>query len=245
MADRGFLDNARFEYGEDSLWWRVHVLGQFPDEAMQALLPRAWVERAARQEHPRTGDVWLSVDVAKGNDGDASGILARDRRGVLAYEESTRWSLEHLAKETAKWAMQYKVSPARIVYDAAGLGVDFANRLAAMGLVGVKDYMGSREGSEKFFNLRSEAGWMVRRRLDPDRGLYVDRDGRRQFLQQPPFAIPQHLVQRFRAELEGIRYDLDDAGRIQVEPKELFVARLKKSPTFLDCLFMSFAYPDV
>jgi hypothetical protein len=245
MADKGFIDGARYEYGEDSLWWRVHILGQFPDEASQALLPRAWIERASKQEHRPYGDVWLSVDVAKGNDGDAAGILARDRRGVLAYEESTRWNLEHLAKETAKWKHRYEVSPARIVYDSAGLGVDFANRLAAMNIVGVKDYMGNREGSEKFFNLRSEAGWMVRRRLDPDRGLYVDRDNRREFVQQPSFSIPRHLATRFRPELEGVRYDLDDAGRIQVEPKDAFVARLKKSPTFLDCLFMSFAYPDV
>jgi len=128
MADKGFIDGARFEYGEDSLWWRVHILGQFPDEAMQALLPRAWVERAANQEHKRYGDVWLSVDVAKGNDGDASAILARDRRGVIAYEESPRWNLEYLAKETARWAGAHNVNPARIVYDAAGLGVDFAKR---------------------------------------------------------------------------------------------------------------------
>lgn len=244
MADKGFLDNARFEYGEDSLWWRVHVLGQFPDEAMQALLPRAWVERACRLDHKPWGDRWMAVDVAKGNQGDASGVLVRDDRGVRAYEESNRWPVEDLAKHAKRLAVEHEVQPSRIVYDATGIGTDFGNRLAHLGLVGCREYLGASAGTGQFLNLRSAAAWAFRRRLDPDRGVYRDVDGSRQFVPQEPFAIPKHLADRFRPELEGVRYDLDDAGRIQVEPKDLFVARLKRSPTFLDCCFMSFAYAD-
>ena len=244
MADKQFLDSARYEYGEDSLWWLVHILGKFPSELMRALLQRAWIEAAASADHRRSGPTRISVDVAKGTQGDCSGVLVRDDRGILEYEESNRWGVEQLAKNVRIFAERHNVEPARIVYDATGIGSDFGNRLVSAGLVGALDYMGSREGGERHSNLRSAAGWAFSRRLDPNRVIPTEQDGRKQFLPQSQFAIPRHLAQRFRTELEGVRYDLDLAGRIQIEPKELFTARLKKSPTFLDCCFMTFAYPN-
>lgn len=247
MADKGFIDKSRYEYGEDSLWWLVHILGKFPTELMQALLPREWVRQASLvipDPDPRDDVRFMAVDIAKGNNGDPSGILVRNGVRVIAYEESPRWSFGELANRVKQMQAEHGVESPRIIYDATAIGTDFANRLAGLKIVGVRDYMGSRSGSEKFFNLRSEAGWALRRRLDPSRVTPVGIDRKTVYQPQRPFSIPQHLVQRFRAELEGVRYDLDDKGRIQVEAKELFMARLKKSPTFLDCLFMSFAYPN-
>jgi len=51
-----------------------------------------------------------------------------------------------------------------------------------------------------------------------------------------------HLVQRYRAELQGCRYHLDDGGRICLEPKDQLIARIKRSPNFLDALSMTFAF---
>jgi len=246
LADKGFLDNARYEYGEDSVWWLVHILGKFPTELQQVLLPADWIRLAGETVHNQLGRRRMAVDIAKGNDGDPSGILVRDDRGVLSYEESRKWSIEQLAEHCKRTALNYGVEPSAIVYDATGIGADFGNRLASLGMVGGKDYMGSRDGGEKYVNLRSRAGWEFRRRLDPARVLPTSQEhGPKLFVPQPPFSIPQSLINQHRAELSGCRYELDPAGRIQIEPKELFIARLRKSPTFLDCLFMSFAYPHL
>lgn len=244
MADRTFLENARYEYGEDSLWWVVHVLGRFPDELQQALLPIPWLNAAAdvpKDPNHDDGPRRLGVDLAKGTDGDASCLVVRDDGGVIFTEQSNRWSLEETAKRCRAAATLYRVHPSRIVWDATGLGVDFGNRLAAVGLTGAKDFMGSRDGGEKFTNLRSAAGWVLRRRLDPARSKRTDPAG--PYQTQNPFAIPRHLLQQHRRELQECRYQLDDAGRIALEPKVEFQARLKHSPNFLDALLMTFAYP--
>lgn len=269
MADAGWLARVRHEYGEESIWWLSHVLALFPGEAAELLLPPAWLALAGKTIHARAGRVRLGVDVAKGTERDDSMIVARDDTGVLGAWWSNRWDLEQLAGQVALHAADLDVAGPSIAYDATGIGADFGNRLASKGLHGARDYMGSRSGGEKFSNLRSAAGWLLRRRLDPARSASapgpgkprgfrdrVELDIRRKgepepdpadpdariYTPQRPFSIPQHLIDAFRPEL-SIRYQLDDAGRIQLEVKEDLIARLKRSPNFLDALIMTFAYP--
>jgi hypothetical protein len=241
MADATWLESARYEYGEDSVWWLSHVLGRFPGELSSALLPIPWLEAAARALYVRGGPRRMGVDIAKGNQGDDSQIVVRDDNGVIGEWASNRWTLEDLAAQCKLRAVEHQVEGTRITYDAAGIGVDFANRLAAVGIFGAKDYLGSRDGGEKYGNLRSATGWQLRRRMDPTRNSAVSESGL--YLPQVPFALPSHILQRYRAELQGLRYGLDDAGRIELEVKAEFVKRLKRSPNFLDALIMTFAYP--
>ncbi len=246
LADRTWLELSRSEYGEDSLWWRCHVLAQFPDEISQALLAAAWLNEAGRIIHVRAGPVRLTVDLALGNDGDETCLMARDDNGILGAWSSNRWTLEEAAKQTHDRYREFGVRGEHVVYDSGGIGADFDNRLRALGIAGAKGYLGSRGGGEKFANLRSAAGWAFRRRLDPGRA-YRKPDTPANldpvWIPQKPFAIPAHLLSKYRAELQGIRYELDDHGRIAMELKEVFVARLKRSPNFLDTCLMSFAYP--
>ncbi len=267
LADRTWLELSRSEYGEDSLWWRSHVLAQFPDEISQALLPASWLAGAAQILHVRAGPVRLTVDLALGNDGDETCLMVRDDNGIFEAESSNKWSLEVTAERASVLVKQYGIRGEHVVFDSGGVGADFDNRLRAKGILGAKGYLGNRPGGERFFNLRSAAGWAFRRRLDPNRSLRLpdpaDKHSVRQgtalwepdlqaspstpseplYVPQKPFAIPAHLLTRYRAELQGIRYELDDHGRIALELKEVFVARLKRSPNFLDTCLMSFAYP--
>jgi hypothetical protein len=242
LADATWLELSRSEYGEESLWWKSHVLAEFPGELTQTLLPSGWLTIASRAIHRRAGPVRLGVDVALGNDGDEAQIVARDDNGVIAAPASNRWNLETLAKHVHEIARKYGVRPEHIVFDAGGPGADFDNRLRSAGIAGAKGYMGGRSGGERFANLRAAAGWALRRRLDPDRAVRKADGGL--YVPQAPFALPAHLLLRYRAELQGLRYELDPAsGRIVLEPKEKFMARLKRSPNFLDALSMTFAFP--
>jgi hypothetical protein len=246
LADTTWLELSRSEYGEDSLWWRCHVLAQFPDELFQALLPAAWLNEAARLVHVRSGPVRLGVDIALGVEGDESCLVWRDDDGVIDAEASNRWNLEQLADRVHRRAVEFGIRAEHVTFDSSGVGADFDNRLRAKGLLGSKGYMGSRTGGEKFANLRSAAGWALRRRLDPARSLRkadLPSDKPALYVPQKPFALPQHLLARYRSELQGLRYELDDHGRIALEVKEDFVARLKRSPNFVDALAMTFAYP--
>jgi hypothetical protein len=240
MADRTWLDSVRHEYGEESIWWLVHVLGLFPSELYQALLPIAWLAKAAQVLNARRGPTRLGVDLGKGNDGDDTQLVVRDDDGVLHERHSRKWDLEQAAEQCHLVSVEFGIEPQRITYDATAIGVDFGNRLAARGLVGAKDYMGSRAGGEKFNNLRSASAWLLRRRLDPARSKLGEGD---EWQKQQPFALPADMLRRFRPQLQGLRYSLDHGGRIALEVKEEFAARLKHSPNFIDALAMTFAYP--
>lgn len=270
MADATWLELSRSEYGEDSLWWQSHVLARFPGELERTLLPIEWLNLAAALIHVPFGPVWLGVDIALGNEGDDSCIVARDDTGVLGSWASNRWTLEVLAERVRDHARELSVRPDHIVFDGTGVGADFDNRLRGVGIKGARQFMGGRDGGEKFCNLRAAAGWALRRRLDPHRSLRREqlpaqdrkptveafepfRLSPRQkgepaesidYERQKPFAIPRALLERYRGELQGLRYRLDpESGTIALEPKEQFVARLKRSPNFLDALSMTFAFP--
>jgi hypothetical protein len=244
LADATWLALQREEYGEDSLWWKSHVLAIFPDELTATLLPAAWLSVCSKMVHVRFGPVRAGVDIALGHEGDDSCVVYRDDNGVLGASASNRWSLEQLARIVADGCKVHKIRPEHVVYDATGIGADFGNRLKAEGIIGARDYVGSRPGGEKFVNLRAAAGWLLRRRLDPARKIRANDPAKPTlFLPQAPFSIPLDLVQRYRAELQGCRYELDPSGAIALERKDLFVKRLKRSPNFLDALAMTFAYP--
>jgi hypothetical protein len=247
MADRTWLELSRAEYGEGSLWWDSHVLARFPGEMSQALLPMAWLALAGQVVAVRSGPARIGVDIGLGTGGDDSCITARDDDGVIASEASNRWNLEGLTEHVVAMARRHNVRGEHVVFDATGIGADLDNRLRAAGIHGAKGYMGARAGGDRYANLRAAAGWALRRRLDPDRGKRGADDPRAGkpavYAPQRPFAIPAHLLSRYRAELQGLRYELDARGRIQLEPKDRFVARLKRSPNFLDSLLMTFAYP--
>lgn len=251
LADRTWLELMRAEYGEESLWWQSHVLARFPGELTQTLLPAAWLNEAALIVHKRAGPVRLGVDIGLGKGGgDDSSIVGRDDNGVLFEDASNRWTLEQLCARVSHWKREHGVRPEHITFDATGIGADLDNRLRAAGIAGAKGYMGSHSGGDRHANLRSACGWAVRRRLDAHRATRRSdagdsRPGRPATLYAPqvPFHLPGHLLQRHRAELQGLRYRLDDAGRIQLEPKAEFVGRLKHSPNFLDALMMTFAFP--
>ncbi len=243
MADKTWLESSRYEYGEDSIWWLCHVLAQFPGTIAEGLLPIPWLNAAALVVYVPGGDRWIGVDIGEGTGGDPSVLVCRDDNGVIDHETSNRWDLETVAERTKAMSDRHEVEPTRVVYDQNGIGADFDNRLRTAGLSGAKGYKGSRSGGDKFTNLRSASAWGLRRRIDPARTTRETAGHFKIWKPQQPFALPKHLLDRYRPELQGLRYQLAGSGEIALENKEEFVKRLKKSPNFVDALIMTFAYP--
>jgi hypothetical protein len=249
MADATWLEDCRHQYGEDSIWWLPHVLAQFPGTITEGLLPIPWLTLASETVWSKAGDVWLGVDIGEGGGGDPSVIIGRDDNGVprdldgLAFEESNRWDLEQLAGRVRVMSERFDVDPSHIVYDQNGIGADFDGRLRAAGLPGAKGFKGSRQGGDKFTNLRSATAWRMRMRFDPKRPIKVLYGKRPIWAPQPPFSFPRELLDRYRAEFQGLRYQLAGSGETALEAKEEFVKRLKKSPNVIDAFAMTFAFP--
>ena len=240
LADRTWLEQCRNDYGEGSLWWVCHILGLFPDSAADSLIPQSWLDLAVTVTGPPRGGLpRIAVDLAEGNGGNRSVVLTRDDNAVLDLEHSNTWDFEQTAGVVARLARKWRVPGYNITYDIAGPGADFGNRLAAAGLRDFQPYRGGAHASKKYGNLRSAAAWHLRQRLDPARTI-TGADGKT--APQPPFFIRPDYMRLMREELQGLRYEQDRTGRICLENKEDFAARLRHSPDFADALAQSFAY---
>lgn len=169
LADRTWLEKARADYGEGSLWWTCHVLGEFPDSGVDSVIPGSWLELAGREHHTPSGPKRIAVDLAEGRGGDRSAVLVRDDNGVIDLWSSTTADFETTASRVALAAQRYEVSDSNISYDVSGIGADFANRLRQFGIVSPVPFRGGNEGGPKHSNLRSFSAWKLRQRLDPGR----------------------------------------------------------------------------
>jgi hypothetical protein len=246
MADQTWLRAMASEYGEASLWWLSHVLAQFPGDSVDALIPRAWLELAARTVHVPRGPRRLAIDLGLGTGGgDRTVLLVRDDNGVIHWEASRAMNLEGAATRAKLLAQRFNIAPLRITWDATGIGADFANRLAAVGLKGCTPYMGAKGGPRvDMANLRTAAAWEAARRLDPRRQVPTA-PGSRVLVDQHPFAIPRELMAELRPEIEAHHYSQDSHGAIELEAAVDVKARLRSSPDLAAAYFMSFAFPGL
>ncbi len=150
-------------------------------------------------------------------------------------------SLADAAEETARLARVWAVDASRISYDKLGIGRDFRNHLVRRGLGDAIGYAGSGrpQDSKAFTNLRSEAAWKLRRRLNPDWALDPTAP---LATRQHPFHIPPRVWWALlREDLETLTYDLV-GNQTRLVKKEGLLVRLGRSPDRGDGLIQSFAF---
>lgn len=162
-------EEIRADYGEDSPVYQVRVLGEFPDQGEDRLLPMSLVEAARLRElEPQPGEtVVAGVDVAyKG--GDESVLYVRRGGQVI---DAAYWrgfdTLESAGKVTplakahsAKW-----VNVDVIGYGAGckdQLAVNFKESKTCVTGINVGE---AAQDKERFFNRRSELFWGLRQRF--------------------------------------------------------------------------------
>lgn len=271
LADATWLQKARADYGEGSLWWTCHVLGEFPDSGVDSVIPASWLSLAANSDYSPSGKRRLSIDLAEGKGGDRSVCMVRDENGLIDLWSSSTSDFQATAAKAALMVQKYGIEETDISYDIAGIGADFGNRLRQFGIANPVPFRGGNEGGPKHSNLRSYSAWRLRQRLDPDRHQvdYSDRHApldhvnyfpsridirgrvygkpedknRGSVINRHPFHIPRRFLDgQLREELVGLRYELDQRGRIKLEVKEEFAARIRRSPDLADCLCQSFAF---
>lgn len=113
----------------------------------------------------------------------------------------------------------------RVIVDEVGLGGGVVDRLKELKTGGVKAFNGaraaSRDGRERFANLRAEAFWHIR---------YL--------LERRLIALPRD--EKLWEELTTIRWAINSAGRIQIEAKDLTRSILGRSPGRADAASMAF-----
>ncbi len=234
LATAEWVREMEDRWGRDSNWFRVRVLGEFPEASDDALIPLAWVDLAVQRWRDLESSgrlpepTMLSLDVAGGTGRDAGVIAAvHDLTVVRLWQSNQADTME----QTGRMYQGHRRG-CKLVVDADGLGAPVVHRLRELGAT-VTAYQGGvgtdesdESGELRFANRRSASWWRARDILDPAHGY------------EPALPPDDLLVE----DLLAIRYKTTSAGRIQIESKDAIRRRLGgRSPDRGDAVVMAWS----
>ena len=226
-VDPKFIDDMAEKYGDESNVFKVRVLGEFPTQSDDVLLPLHLIEDAVTRDveaGPTTPVVW-GLDVARfGADRSA---LAK-RQGNVLIEPIKTWQNKDLMELAGIVlseydAVPYSQRPQAIYIDAIGLGAGLADRLRELDMPAVAVSVSETASLKDRFNrLRDELFWGAREWFEA-RDCHIPDDG------------------TLMAELSGIRYKYLSTGKLKVESKDEMKRRGQRSPDVADAFVLTFA----
>jgi phage terminase large subunit len=226
-VDPKFIDEMAAKYGAESNVFRVRVLGEFPTQSDDVLLPLHLVEEAVTRDveaGPTTPVVW-GLDVARFG-GDRSALAKR--QGNVLVEPIKTWQNKDLMELAGIVlseydAVPYSKRPIAIYIDAIGLGAGLADRLRELDMPAVAVSVSETASLKDRFNrLRDELFWSAR-----------------EWFEARDCKIPSDDT--LIAELTGIRYKYLSTGKLKVESKDEMKRRGQRSPDVADAFVLSFA----
>jgi phage terminase large subunit len=214
----------REQWGADSNFYRVNVLGEFPLSGQSNLIDVSVVRKAFEvailESDIRNDPKVLGVDCARFGD-DRSVLFPRQGRAAFVPTVYREISLMDLVGRIMNFSMKWE--PEAIFVDQTGLGAGVVDRLRELGAPVIGVEFGARAMRRGAKNKRVEMWWSMRDWLNLG-GCLPN--------------LPE-LV----AELTGPTYRFDSTGAMLLESKADMKARGVMSPDLADALALTFAQP--
>ena len=230
LATKEWADKQKIEWKNNQAAYSARVLGEFPEETDDIVIPKAWCDAALERNAPKidTNMLTMGCDIARGG-GDRIVLLVRDQHAVRHINVTAHQNLMSTAGRIIHVAKEWGVEPERVKIDDIGLGGGVTDRLRELDW----PVMGVNFGKQaydrvQFFNLRSEAYWRLREALDPNKEI-------------PGLAIPEEYKE-LAMECSVPLREFTSKGQIKLESKKEIVKRLGHSPDLSDALAISYAY---
>jgi phage terminase large subunit len=224
-----WVAERRADWGEASPLYQSRVLGEFPDQASDALLPLSWIEaaieRGRRQPAPdpqaAPEPVEIGVDVARFGSCETAACVRRGP-GVLALHAWRGAATTETARRVEALAAAHGAETIRV--DAIGIGAGVLDALReALGDRVVDVNVGRAPANpERFQLLRDELFFALRDRF---------RDG--------DIRLPDDT--RLREQLAALTYSITPRGQQSVCSKDELARRGIPSPDRADALALAFA----
>lgn len=226
-----WVSDAERDWGRESPLYTSKVLGEFPMDDADGVVPWSWIVACTQERDAWLGEaskVVLGVDVGGGSDR----TVVRERRGMTAGREWT--ALTKRSDEAVGLVRQAinETGATEANIDVIGIGWGVVGALQEQydrGEHGCRVYgINVGESStepDRFPKLRDEVWWMARE-LAQSQGWDLS-------------AVDAETL----SELAAPRYRPDTAGRVKVEPKDDTRKRLGKSPDKADALNLAFYVP--
>lgn len=223
-----YINKMKAQYGEESNVYRVRVLGEFPLEAADVLMPLSIVEPAIEREVEPTPvkTIW-GVDPARY--GQCVNALAK-RKGNTLLEPIQTWGNVSLMVTVGRIVQEYENTPKHerpyeIIVDVCGLGAGVVDRLSELGLPVVGINAGEAPPRGDAHRLQRMRDWLWWQGSEWFRTNAVN--------------IPKddYLV----GELTDVHYSLTSTAKIVVESKKEMLDRGVPSPDRADAFLLTFA----
>lgn len=216
---RTWAEDRKRQWGESSPVYQARVLGEFPEQADDALISLAWIEQARERELEPSGEPMAGCDIARFGEDDSC-MLTRQGECVLSID------IWH-GHDTMTTTGRIKQANVFCNVDAIGVGAGVVDRLVELGHPCVGVNIGERAlDRERFVNLRAEGYWLLRERF--------------QLGQIDLSRVPREVYDRLSGELTALTFSYQSDGRIKLEAKEDMKKRLGRSPDVADALMLAF-----
>lgn len=229
MTNKKLIDEWRVDWGEDSDFFRVRVLGQFPKAGDMQFMPSDVVYAAMKRGPGRyLGDDPLigSFDVARGGDdecriGFRRGYDAKSEKCYRIRGEESRDSMKVVSKLVL---VLDRHRPDIMFIDETGIGGPILDRLRQLGynVMGV-NFGGDADDKKKFANKTAEMGYRMLQWMQEGGSIPDD---------------PQLEI-----ELTSRDFDHNDKDQLRLQRKKDMKKLIGVSPDWADQLYMTFAYP--
>lgn len=211
-----WIESMKQEYGENSPIFKARVVGDFPIEGEDTLIPLTWVENAMKRNPSNTEhEKYLGVDVARYG-GDHTVFTGISDDLVFYIDGYQGKSTSRTVGEIVKLHREHSFE--HIGVDDSGVGGGVTDQLEEMGLPVVAVNFGSTaKENERFENLKAEIFWNLR----------VD-------LEQGRLSLPNHA--KLLDELPSILYEVSGKGKLRIVSKDKMKAMGISSPDYADSL---------
>jgi phage terminase large subunit len=222
LATRRWVYEKLWESGEDSPFWQSRVLGSFPEQAENSLIPLIWLE-AARSPKVLPDDeaqLYAGIDVAEAG-GDETVCVVRTRAGRIIALRS--WHGNSRGPVLA-FLREFKGRLTEINYDRAGVGAYFADDFESFGFMNINgiNVGEASQFPDRYRNLKAQLYWSLRERFQNGEVSGLNDD----------ICISQ---------LTSIRYEINPPGQVQLESKEEARKRGVKSPDRAEAVMLAYA----
>ena len=210
-------------YGEDSDFYKIRVLAQFPRASEDQFIPVDYVEQAMESDLPKGSyanfEKVAGVDVARfGSD---KTVLTL-RQGPKLLDVTTFSGLDNM--EVAARVLDYhrKWMPQRIFVDSIGVGAGVYDRCKQLGLPVVEVVVSTRSSDPKtYFNLRGQLWGEMRTWLSNGASIPKNDD--------------------LKSQLAAMTYAYNNKMQIQLSTKKDMKKRGLDSPDIADSIALTFA----
>lgn len=226
LLDPDWVEDKKKKWGEESPLYVSKVLGDFPEDASDTLIPISWLEMARSQYLMPEEETILGVDVARS--GKDETVIVK-RNGPVVRIISTV-SQQDTMTTTGKIIQEmYRFTAIEVKVDEVGVGGGVVDRLKELEHpVLPLNAGGAASDPKRFLNARAEWYWHLRELFEPDErtglpNIDIDDD---------PTLFEQ---------LASIRYEVKSNGKVVIESKDQMKARGLPSPDRADAVMLAFA----